>query len=227
VASETPQPLGGGELRDKQLLLDLAHEPDPDLLALPDPPRRELRLTIALLVATSVVAVAMAAALASDARYALSNGQAPMELADLRAIAASSLESNRFVCAHGVLGAANAIRFERPFESDSYRLSPIAGRKDIWVEVRVSPRREGDRYVPPSSFCGRIVRLKESGLRHSGLASAVFRATGVPLPDDAWLLVDEEDPRHARAALALVALFVTFALWNIFAVFRLARPVRD
>ena len=224
MASEAPQPLGRAEPRDSHAFLD--DGPDPELLALPDPPKKERRLTIALLFVTSVVAVAMASALAADARYAVAAPERPTELADLRAVATTTFTHNQFACAHGVLGAANAIRFERPFESDSYRLSAVAGRDDIWVEVRVPPGAESARYVPPSSFCGRLMRLEASGLRHRGLASAVERATGKGVPDGAWLLVDGDDPEHARWAVALVVLFLAFALWNAVALVRLARPVR-
>ncbi len=228
MASQAPQPLGQAEPRDSHADAFAFRDdgPDPELLALPDPPKKERRLTMALLFLTALVAMAMAASLARDARYAVSAPERPTELADLRTIATSTFTHNSFVCAHGVLGAANAIRFERPFESDSYRLSAVAGREDVWVEVRVPAGAESARYVPPSSFCGRLMRMDASGLRHRGLSSAVEQATGKAVPAGAWLLVDGDDPEHSRWAVALVALFAAFALWNAVALVRLARPVR-
>jgi hypothetical protein len=124
-----------------------------------------------------------------------------------------------------MLGAAHAIRYERPLVSDSFRLMPVAGRDDVWVEVHVPPRGENIRWVPPSQFTGRLVRFEEAGPRHRGLASAVRDATGQIVPKGAWLLVDGAAPESSRWAVVLVALFVGFALWNAFATSRLLRKV--
>jgi hypothetical protein len=200
-------------------------EVDPELLALPDPPRRERTVTVALLVTTAFASIAMVVALAGDAAYAF-GADAAVDLGDLRGAPADALVENRYVRAEGMLGAAGAIRYERPFESDSYRVSPIAGRPDLWVEVRVPVGSENARYVPPSHFAGRLVRFDRGGPRHRGLPAAVRDATGEPVPAGAWLLVDGESPASARWAVALVVLFGAFALWNLGAMARLLRRVK-
>jgi hypothetical protein len=201
-------------------------EVDPELLALPAPPRRERTLTVLLLATTMVASVAMVALLARDAAYAFAP-EAAIDLGDLRAAPASALVENRYVHAEGMLGAAGAIRYERPFEGDSYRVSPVAGRPDLWVEVRVPAGAENARYVPPTRFAGRLVPFARVGPRHRGLPQAVRDATGEPMPADAWLLVDGEPPSGARWAVALVALFGAFALWNLAAMARILRRVRE
>jgi hypothetical protein len=198
---------------------------DPELISLPDPPRRERTWTLALLALTAFASLAMAVALRGDAKYAFASPMAT-DLGDLRDAPATALVDNAFVRAHAMLGAAGAIRYERPFDEGSYRLSPVAGRRDVWVDVRVPAGQENARYVPPSSFSGRLVHLDAAGLRHRGLAAAIARATGEAAPRDAWLLVDGEPPNDARWAVALIALFAAFALWNVGAIVRLARRVR-
>ena len=47
------------------------------------------------------------------------------------------------------------------------------------------------------------------------------------IPVDAWLLIDGSSPRASRWAIALAALFVAFAGWNLFGVARVLRPVKD
>lgn len=200
-------------------------EVDPELVALPDPPRGERRSTLVLLGVTALASLAMVAALARDASYALSPAEAA-DLGDLHASPAESFQPNRHVRAHGMLGAAGAIRYERPLESDSYRLMPVAGRQDVWVEVRVPAGQETARWVPPSEFSGRLIPLSKTGPRHRGLSGAVQDATGRPIGDGAWLLVDGERPEGSRWALALVALFSAFAVWNLAAIRRLTRKVR-
>ena len=202
-------------------------ELDPELLALPDPPRRERTWTLLLLALTAVVCVAMAVALRQDASYAFAPS-VPTEMGDLRDLPPpAGGEASRFVSAHGMLGAAGAMRFERPFVEDSFRLSPVAGRHDVWVLVRVPAGEENARYVPPAQFRGRLVSLDAAGLRNRGLRAALAQATGEPVPARAWLVLDGETPAGASWAVGLVALFLAFALWNVGAIARLVRPVRS
>jgi len=201
---------------------------DPELLALPDPPRGERTLTVLVLAFTAIVACTMSFALRGDVAYAFSNGSA-LDLGELRDVGSSAAigdMNNRYVRARGLLGAAGAIRFERPFESDSYRVSPVAGRRDLWVEVRVPAGEESGRYIPPSSFAGRLVPFDEAGPRHRGLVSAIGQTTGESVPAGALVLVDGEVPSRARWAVALALVFLTFAAWNALAIARLVRRAR-
>jgi hypothetical protein len=129
------------------------------------------------------------------------------------------------VRAEAMLGAARAIRYERPLVSSSFRLMPVAGRPNVWVEVRVPPRGENMRWVPPSTVMGRLVRFDAAGPRHRGLSDAIKDTTGEDVPKNAWLLVDGAAPSDARWAVLLVALFLGFAAWNGVATARLLRRV--
>jgi hypothetical protein len=197
---------------------------DPELLALPDPPRRERTFTVLLLAVTALASAAMVLALRFDAAYAFRSAT-PTDIGDLRTAPAAALEPNKLVHAEGMLGAAGAIRYEHAFEGDTYRVSPVAGRRDVWVEVRLPAGAESARYVPKSSFTGRLVRLDSAGPRHRGLAASVAAITGEAVPEGAWLLVDGEQPEGAKWAVALLALFAGFALWNAVAIARLVRRV--
>jgi hypothetical protein len=182
-------------------------------------------VTLLVLAATAIASCLMALALRGDAAYALS-ASVPASLGDLHDASASPGLDNRFVQGFGSLGAVGAIRFERPFEGDSYRVSPVAGRRDLWVEVRVPAGEENGRYMPPTAFSGRLVRFDDAGPRHRGLASAIAAATGESVPPDARVLVDGEAPAHARWAVALGALFLGFAVWNVAAIARFVRRAR-
>lgn len=199
-------------------------ELDPELLELPDPPKRERTVTVALLILTAVASLAMALGLRRDAAYAFSPEDA-RDLGDLTSAPASGFVENAFVRGEAMLGAAHAIRYERPLVSDSFRLMPVAGRADVWVEVRVPARSENARWVPPSRFTGRLVSFAAAGPRHRGLADAVRDATGQEVPKGAWLLVDGAAPADARWAVLLVALFASFAVWNGVATAKLLRRV--
>lgn len=198
---------------------------DPELVELPDPPKRERSMTVAMLVFTALASLAMAASLRFDASYAFASDRAT-DLGDLGSTPASALTENSYVTATAMLGAAHAIRYERPLVSDSFRLMPVAGRPNVWAEVRVPAGAENVRYVPPNQVTGHLVRFESAGPKHRGLASAIKDATGQSVPAGAWLLVDGDAPQSSRYAIVLVAMFLGFALWNLRATAKLLQKVR-
>lgn len=206
-------------------------ELDPELLELPDPPKRDRTITVGLLLFTALASLAMVVALRRDAAYAFAPTHA-RDLGDLNTADTTTFVENEYVRGNAMLGAAHAIRYERPLVSDSFRLMPvtpgvIGGPQNIWVEVRVPPRGENIRWVPPSEVSGRLVRFETAGPRHRGLAGAIRDTTGQEVPKDAWLLVDGAAPSDARWAVLLVALFAGFAVWNAFATAKLLRKVES
>jgi hypothetical protein len=198
-------------------------EVDPELLELPDPPRGERRSTLLVMALAAVASAAMAVSLTRDASYALGSSSVT-DLGDLTAT--SAFVSNSFVEGKGQLAGAGQLRYERPFESDSYRIAPVAGRNDVWVELRVPAGAESNRFVPKAEFSGRLVRFSQAGLRHRGLRSAIEDRTGQKVPENAFLLVDGQAPDNSRAFAMLWVMFVGFAFWNVAAIGRLVRKVK-
>jgi hypothetical protein len=199
---------------------------DPELLDLPNPPKRERSITVAMLVFTAFASLAMVAALRGDATFAFAQAH-PTELGELGAASPAAFVENAFVSGSGMLGAAHAIRYERPLVSDSFRLMPVAGRPNVWVEVRVPAGAENIRYVPPSQFTGRLVKFESAGPKHRGLAAAVRDATGQKVPEASWLLVEGDSPTGARGAILLVLMFLGFAVWNLTMAAKLLRRVKE
>ncbi len=216
------------EAPSTELTIAATDELDPELLELPDPPKRDRTVTVALLVFTALASLAMVIALRRDATYAFAPTHA-RDVGDLNAADATTFVENEYVRGNVMLGAAHAIRYERPLVSDSFRLMPVtaaSGAAKVWVEVRVPPRAENIRWVPPSQVSGRLVHFDKAGPRHRGLANAVHDVTGQEVPKDAWLLVDGAAPSDARWAVLLVGLFASFAAWNAFATAKLLRKVK-
>lgn len=199
---------------------------DPELLSLPPPPRRERTAAVVLMVLTAAAAVWMSISLFAEARYALTAGR-PLEVGDLTSLDPGTDFDDRYVRASGLLGTSGAIRYGRAAEGDSFRLAPVAGNPGLWVEIRVPEGFEGPRFVPPTTFAGRLVPFRKAGVRHARLMKAVHAETSVAVPDDAWLLVDGSSPRASRWAVALAALCAAFALWNLAGVARVLARVRD
>lgn len=193
---------------------------DPELLALPAPPKRERTATVVLMLMTALASLVMAYMLRGEARYAVTPGQ-PSEVGELSKLRVDPSMENQYVRAPGLLGTRGAIRYGRAAEGDSFRLAPVAGNSKLWVEIRVPEGFEGPRFVPPSSFAGRLVPFDQAGIRHVGLQRAVRRHTDAEVPPDAWVLLDGTSPRASRWALALALLFLGFAGWNLIGAARL------
>jgi hypothetical protein len=199
---------------------------DPELVALPNPPRQRRTLTLVVLGLAAVAALAMVFALRYDIAYALAH-RAPASVGDLRTASTDVLAAheNRFVHAEAMLGAAGGISYGRLLVEPTFRTVPVAGRRDIWVEVCVPAGQESGRWEPPRSFTGRLVRFEAAGPRHRGLPSAIERTTHERLSRGAWLLVDGEDPAGARWVLILTATLLGIAAWHVAAIARMVRKV--
>ena len=198
---------------------------DPELAALPAPPRRERSIAAVLMITTAVAASLMCWALRREVAYAFAR-PVPVDVGDLSSFRPDSSSASTYIEAKALLGTRGAIRYARPLEGDSYRLHPVAGNDRIWVEVRVPEGMEGPRFVPPTSFAGRLSPMKSAGIRHSGIASSVFRQTDVDIPSDAWILSDGASPRASRWSVALFGLFAFFAIWNVYSTVKIMRRVQ-
>ncbi len=206
-------------------------EVDPELLALPEPERTgkwPTAFALALALASSIF---MAFALLADVRFAMSS-RVDTTLGDLRAadlgvVSAEAAAGGTLVKGTALLGASSGIRFERPFVSDTFRLVPVSGRSDLWVELRVPAGEESGRYVPPNEVSGRLVPLTQAGPRHRGLAGALKRVKGIDVPPNALLLVEGERPEGLRYATLLTAMFVLFAFIATWSLVQILKPIRD
>src|SRR6185369_7061165 len=207
----------------------MSEAPDRDLEALPPPRRPWRKLTLTVMTATLLGSLALLLSLRGELGFSLSSG-APRSVGELSTFAPQSQDENRWVQGEGELEVQGAIAYSRPLESDSYRLSRVHGTQKLWVQVRV-PHDDDDpdhkRFVPPTSFVGRLVAASHGGVRLSQLSGAIAEAGRPPLPADAWLLIDSEAPATTRWTLGLAGLLLGFAAFNLFGLQRLLRPAAD
>jgi hypothetical protein len=167
-----------------------------------------------------MAAILMIWGLRGEAAYAFSAGP-PLDVGDLSALRPGPGHANQWVRGAGALSGSGGVRYSRPLESGSYRLSAIAGNDRLWVQVRVPDGLEGPHFVAPNWFVGRLVPRGSAGLRYRGLAQATR------MPADAWLLIDGEAPKTTRWAVGLIALCGAFVAFNAYGLIRLLRPVKD
>jgi hypothetical protein len=204
-------------------------EADADLEALPPPRRPWRKLTLAVMSLTLLGSLALLLSLGGELSFSFGS-KAPRGVGELSSFSPQAGDANTWVQGEGALEIGDAIAYRRPLESDSYRLSRVSGARKLWVQVRV-PRDDDDpdhkRFVPPSSFVGRLVPVDQGGVRLSQLGTAIADAGRPPLPGDAWLLIDGEAPATTRWTLGVGMLLVGFAAFNAFGLRRLLRPAAD
>ncbi len=174
----------------------------------------------------ALCALALAVNLVPEVVFALSDS-APVELGELGPAKLEHQHHNRWVHAAGSLSAERAIRYQRPMESDSYRLAEVEGNPKVWVQVRVPAGEEDPHFVPPASFVGRLINARELSVRQEGLPEAVEQAGLGSLSGDSWILIDGEAPRTMRWVIGVVVLLLAFAVFNVVGILRLARPIRS
>lgn len=204
----------------------MSEQTDADLEALPAPRRPWRKLTLVVMSATLLGSLALGAALWGEFSFSLS-GRPPHGVGELSRFKPQAHDANTWVQGEGELEVQGAIAYRRPLESDSYRLSRVSGTQQLWVQVRV-PSDEDDpehkRFVPPTSFVGRLVPASQGGVRLSQLGSAIAEAGRPALPSNAWLLIDGEGPATTRWTLGLGGLLLGFAAFNLVGLRRLLRP---
>jgi hypothetical protein len=167
----------------------------------------------------------MTVGLADDVRYALASNE-PEDIGDLVHWVPDPAMKNHFVRATGALASSGAIRYDRPMERDSFRLAPVSGKGEVRVEMRVPAGAEEGSFAPPTVFVGRLLPLR-SAFRYRGLERSVREITGAVVPPNAWVLVDGTTPAALRWTVALAALLVAFAAYNLVTFARMLRRVRS
>jgi len=197
-----------------------------DLAELPAPRRPFRRTTFAVMTLTAIFAAWIAFGLRGELVYALRGG-APLDVGELAALDLERATPNTWVRGGGALSLTEVVRYFRPLERDGYRLARVEDNPRLWVELRLPPGADGERFVAPGSFVGRLVPSRAAGLRYGALPGAVSEAGKPALPGDAWLLIDGESPAGTRWVLGLFLVLVAFIAFNVVGLLRLSRRVRD
>ena len=145
----------------------MSEKTDADLEALPAPRRPWRKLTLVVMSATLLASLLLTFALRGELSFSLS-GKPPHGVGELARFTPQTHDENTWIQGEGELEVQGAIAYRRPLENDSYRLSRVSGAQNLWVQVRV-PRDDDDpdhkRFVPPTSFVGRLVPADRCDVR--------------------------------------------------------------
>jgi hypothetical protein len=197
-----------------------SHQTDPELSSLPAPRRPWRKVALGTMGLTLVGALSLAAALRPQLGYATRSGP-QHDLGNLERITLSDNLSNTWVHGSGVLDT-RAVAYQRPLVPGEYRLVPLVNSDRLWIEVQVPAAVDPDRFIPPSSFVGRLVPLSEAGLGYESLANLA----GGPMPD-AWLLLDGQSPAGTRWVFGVLLVLLGFVGFSAFGLYRVLRRAND
>jgi hypothetical protein len=189
---------------------------DPELSSLPAPRRPWRKVTIGTMALTLVGALLLAGALRPQLHYALRGG-AESDLGDLQRVTLSDTMSNSFVHGTGVLDA-RAVAYQRPLIPGEYRLVPLVNSDRIWIEVQVPASLDPERFIPPSSFVGRLVRLADAGLGYESLTELADGPSA-----DAWVLLDGQSPAGTRWVFGVLLVLLGFVGFSGFGLYRVLK----
>lgn len=197
---------------------------DPELESLPEPRRPWRRTTLFALGLVGTAALTLMLSLGREVTYALMDGQ-PLKLGELSAYVPEGRHANRWVQGRGELGSELG-GYRRPLDPDRFRIAPVVGNPKVWVELREPADSREEYFIPPSSFVGRLVPLKEAGLAYGELRQAL-QSSGQPTPDeDAWVLCDGSSPQSYRWLFGVITVLIGIAGFCTFGLYHLAGPVR-
>lgn len=198
---------------------------DPDLFALPPPPRRTRTVSLAVMAFAALLSLAMIWVLRGEVRYALAPSS-PTQLGDLSRLRPGSDHADAFVHGTGRLSSDAPIEYRRFLEPDAFRVAPLVGNDTLWVELRL-PSETSASAAPQSSFVGRLVPLSSAGLQYRELAARIAERAPARADAEVWLLVEGATPASSRWAMGLALALGLFTAWSLAQIVRLLRPARE
>jgi hypothetical protein len=198
---------------------------DPELLALPAPPRARAMATAGVMVGVIALSAMLMWSFRGDFGYWLSglSGGAPVDLGDAQNL--ERVPDNGFVTVRGLPRAASAIRFRRLVRGGTYRVYPMMGQPALFVQSFIADGTRVGRRPRHGEYTGRLVSFADARGGYDAIRSFFEREMGVDVPADAYLLMDGERPADYAWVVGLYLLLVAFMVTNGILLYRHLRPV--
>lgn len=196
---------------------------DPELLALPAPPRGRRFLALTLMALTVVASFGLLVSLQRDVRYFFSDAHA-VELGEATAVNAAALPSNAFVRVRGTPMASHTAHATRVIGGTTYAIFPLAGQRAIFVEMPLSSAGD-ERRVARREWSGRLVTFGELGSRYASVRAYLREHMDVPVTSETYLLLADETPGEYIWSLGLAVLCVAFIVINVMLLLRWFRRI--
>jgi hypothetical protein len=176
---------------------------DPELLALPAPPRGRRTLSMALLCAVAIGAAALVLHLRADVAYSFASDKVS-ELGEATHAKLGELVPNSYVRVHGTPMLSRMVRFERGL-GDDYAIFPLAGQHQIYVQVPLAALSDPAR-AAQAEWSGRLLTFGQLGGRLRAVRQYLAAELGMPVTAESYVVLAEEPPSAYGWSIALCAL---------------------
>lgn len=213
--------LGSGQLSTASL--DRPDQDDPELLALPAPPRGRRLLAMTLMAAVVALSLGLASSVRPDLSYAL-QGDDAVALGDVGKLDPATLVSNRYVRVRGTPMLAGMVRFKSGVFGTEQVVFPLAGQRNVFVQVEASTLAE-PRTASRTEFAGRLITFGELGGRFRVVREFLARSFGMPVTGATYLLVDDDPPTTHAWSLFFAAFCLGLVGLNVWLFSRWFRPL--
>jgi hypothetical protein len=201
----------------------LTDELDPELCALPAPPKARRIVAMSVMALTVAASLTLLATLVEDIRYFFAPSIAD-ELGEVTQVEAAALTPNSFVRVQGTPMASGMVHYHRMF-SGSYAVFPLAGQRAIFVQVPLDGADAG-RHLARREYAGRLVTFGQLGGRFREVRQYLDGRMEMPVSSETFLLLADESPRAYGWSLPLAGMCVLFVLVNMWLMWRWFRPTR-
>jgi hypothetical protein len=222
VTRITPPASPGPEAPDWALqAANVPDAADPELLALPMPPRGRRILSMALLCGVIAGAAALLLHLRADMAYSFA-AERTLDIGEANSAELAALVPNVYVRVRGASMLSRAIRYERPFSGRAFAIFPLAGQRQIFVQVPLVALDDPGR-IARGEFAGRLMTFDQLGARMRTVRNYLADALGMPVTAESFVVLAEEPPATYRWARWLglgCGLMIAVSAWLLWRWFR-------
>jgi hypothetical protein len=197
---------------------------DPELLALPAPPKGRRLLAMTLMAAVVGLSLGLGASVRTDLAYTLQPDRAAA-LGDAGQLDPIKLVSNSFARVSGTPMLSGMVRFKTGMFGTERVIFPLAGQRNLFVQVDAASLAD-PRTSARTEFAGRLLTFSDLGARFRVIREYLTRSMAMPVSGDTYLLV-ADDPPATHAWSVLFAVFCAgIVAFNVWLFSRWFRPIR-
>ncbi|MFW6050919.1 MAG: hypothetical protein ACODAU_07075 [Myxococcota bacterium] len=197
---------------------------DPELLALPAPPRAKRLWTLTLMALVAASSLGLLGSLGDELRYFLSAGRV-QDVGEATELDPAGLVPDTYVRVHGTPAASRAVRYGRMWSGDQYAVFPLAGQRHVFVRVALEDV-ERTRTASRREFAGRLVTLGQLGSSVAPVRRYLAQEMGTPVSSETFVVLADEPPERYWWAVLLGAMCLLFVAVDVALLVRWFRPIK-
>lgn len=196
---------------------------DPELIALPAPPRGRRLLAMTLMAAVVVGAAGLIGQIRADVAYFF-QPSAVIDLGQARDMDVASLPTNAFVRLRGTPVLSKMVKFTLPLTGSEQAVFPLSGQRHVFVQVPLADLDDADKGAR-GEFFGRLVTFGTLRGRLAAVQGYLHDAMGMPVTSESFVLIADEAPESYLWAPLLAIVCLLFITTAVILMLRWFRPL--